>query len=62
MSLTNSIDEAVSLFVDHHVTGDDALPAVEDDRVQVTEIFDGVAGAHIECHPADDAMFVVDQI
>ena len=62
MSLTNSIDEGVSVFVDHQVTCDDALPGVEDDRIKVTEIFDGVAGAHIECHPADDAMFVVDQI
>ena len=62
MSLTNGLDQRVKLFVQQHGTCDDALPAVEDDRVHVAEILCGVGLAHIDRHPEVDAVFVVDHV
>ena len=60
VSLTSGVDEGVYLFVEQHRTLEDALPAVEDDCIQVTEILVGVEVVHIDSHPEVDAMFFVE--
>ena len=62
VSFTNGLDQRVNLFVQNHGTCDDALPTVEDDRVNFTEIFCGVGVTHIHRHPEVDAVFAVDDV
>ena len=60
VSLTFGVDESVLLFVEYHGTCHDALPALEDDGIQVPEILGGVGAEHIYGYPLVDAVFGVD--
>ena len=62
VSFTKGVDLRDQLTVQHQGTCDDALHSVENDGIQVAQIFCVVGVTQIDRHPEVDAVFVVNHV
>ena len=62
VSLSKGVDEGIQVSIKHQRTCHDALPALDDDRIQVADILCAVGVAHIVSHLEVDRLFAVEEV